>query len=265
MGSFVRLPGATVSRVGHEVPIDLGSNSILFSDAHLVAVDKAPGVLCDATIDPNREHLGTALRRWALENEASAEDPPTEESEPEFHPAHRLDRCASGVVLFARDRVAATALMNQFRDRSVNKHYQAVVRLPVDQTWVVGRAFERRSYLRHRRGKTEEVRSGGKPSESKFEVLEIDGRLALVHASPKTGRTHQLRVHLAALGAPIVGDDLYGPSDRAHRPDAEPTRLWLHSDGLEVTHPISETPLVLRSRLNLRLVAGQPMATARPG
>ncbi len=256
--------GATVSAVTHAGPVDLTPDAILFADDHLVAVDKAPGVLCDATIDPNREHLGTALRRWALEAEPTPPGSSNADEAPAFHPVHRLDRGASGVVVFARDRPAATALMHQFQDRSVDKRYTAIVRLPAEGTWAVGQELDRRSYLRHRRGKTEEVRSGGKPSVSSFEVLDIQGRLALVAASPHTGRTHQLRVHLAALGAPIIGDDLYGPSEPVPQLGPESARLWLHSDSLAVTHPSSDVRLLLESRKALRLDDETPVATARP-
>jgi len=228
--------------------IDLGPESILFVDDDLVAVDKAPGVLCDASIDPNREHLGTALRQWARDDSA------------EFLPAHRLDRGTSGVVLFARNRPAATALMKQFQERSVSKHYQAVVHLPADSAWTVGETLERRSYLRHRKGMSDEVRSGGKPAHSGFEVLHIDGPLALMRASPKTGRTHQLRVHLAALDAPIVGDDRYGHSALASPDDG---RLWLHAYTLAITHPVSNQPLMIHSRRTLGLVNGAPKETER--
>jgi RluA family pseudouridine synthase len=238
--------------MGRWASIDLGAESILFVDDDLVAVDKAPGVLCDASIDPEREHLGTALRRWAEDDDA------------EFLPAHRLDLGTSGVVLFARNRSAATALMNQFQERSVSKHYQAVVYLPAKGQWAVGETIDRRSYLRHRKGMSEEVRSGGKPAESGFEVLHVDGPLALLRASPKTGRTHQLRVHLAALNAPIVGDDRYGRSPLASSHEHKPTRLWLHAYMLAITHPVSNQPLAIRSRRTLGLVDATPKESACP-
>ena len=222
--------------MAHWAPIELDSASILFADDDLVAVDKASGVLCDATRDPDRDHLGIALKRWANTDE-------------NFHPAHRLDLGTSGVVVFARNQAAATAFMNQFQERTVTKRYHAIVHQP-DERWTAGTTFERRSYLRHRKGVSEEVRSGGKPSATQFETVDTDGGLALVEAVPSTGRTHQLRVHLAALGAPIVGDDRYGRS--------EATRLWLHAHTLRLSHPVTEEPLVLRSRVQLALDAGAP-------
>jgi len=218
--------------------VQIAPETILFEDDALVAVDKAPGVLCDASIDPKREHLGTALRKRAQNPGA------------EFLPGHRLDQGTSGVVLFARNRIVATALMQQFQDRTVTKRYQAVARLVAPTDWSVGQRVNRRSYLRHRKGMSEEVRSGGKPSESDFEILAIDGNLALVRALPKTGRTHQLRVHLAALQAPILGDARYGR--------ASADRMWLHADSLAIRHPTTAEPLVIRSRRSLALHDGRP-------
>lgn len=230
--------------------IDLDAEAILFVDDDLVAVDKAAGWLTDATRDPNRDHLGVALERWAHRTGRRA-DP--------LLPVHRLDLATSGVVLFARRRDAATELMTQFRDRSVSKEYQAVVSPPPGAGWEPGTTFERRSHLRHRRGRTEEVRAGGKVAETAFEVIAVAVAppTALVRAMPRTGRTHQLRVQLAAVGAPILGDDLYGAAEvRAER------RLWLHAVGLEFRHPRTGEPVEVRSRRRLALAEGTPVSLA---
>jgi len=232
--------------------IELDSHSLLFVDEDIVAVDKQAGVLSDATRDPNRDHLGKALERWASHN-----SPTTENNS--FFPAHRLDRGTSGVVLFARNKAAATTLMQQFQNRSISKHYHAVVHLHLHRTrtWAVGDTFEHRSYLRHHKGRSQEVRSGGKPSESSFEVMAVDGPHSLVRASPKTGRTHQLRVHLASLGTPIVGDDLYGMADSdTHNPSQ---RLWLHACELGFNHPTTQERLTIMSQRFLGLTDGSPV------
>ena len=217
--------------------VNLTELQILHRDDDLVAVDKPSGVLSDATRDPNRDHLGLALQRWHGDDQA------------QFLPVHRLDLGTSGIVLFARNRSAATGVMRQFESRSVQKRYHAVVYRP-DGSWSADTSFERRSYLRHRKGTTEEVTSGGKPAESRFRVIEAAGNVALVEATPKTGRTHQLRVHLAALAAPIVGDGRYGVGEH--------DRLWLHAHRLSLTHPTTDEPLVLHSRRALGIVDGLP-------
>lgn len=223
--------------------IELNDDAILVADNDIVVVDKAAGDLCDASRDPNRDHLGTALTRWA-----EAQDQPTT-----FHAAHRLDRATSGVVVFARHKAATTALMKQFEARATTKRYQAVVTRP-DNTWVPGAAFERRSYLRHRRGVSEEVRSGGKPAHSRFTVADASGALSLVDASPLTGRTHQLRVHLAALNAPIVGDDRYGRGESG--------RLWLHARSLTFDHPGTGQTITIESRIRFAIDNGAPTQAA---
>ena len=225
--------------------IELKTDAILFVDDDIVAVDKPSGVLSDASRDPNRDHLGAALCRWAGSDDA------------EFLPVHRLDLGTSGVVLYARHRAAATALMQQFQDRTVTKRYQAIIDQP-RPPWQRGETFDRRSYLRHRKGVTEEVRSGGKPAETTFTVDVADTNHALIDALPKTGRTHQLRVHLAALGAPIVGDERYGGSL------AGQTRLWLHAASLSLRHPATDQPLVITSRHSLALDHGQPSMLHNP-
>lgn len=226
--------------------IELAPESILFADDDLIAVDKDSGVLCDASRDPERDHLGLALERWA-------NDPTTR-----FHAAHRLDLGTSGVVLFARHRAANTAIMQQFQDRTVAKRYQAIVHLPAEEAWTVGHSFERRSYLRHRKGKSEEVRSGGKSAQTGFEVADIDGALALVNALPKTGRTHQLRVHLSAGGTPIAGDQLYGDPAFAHHWPRGSSGFWLHASRLSLTHPTTGDSLTIESNHTLALASGSP-------
>lgn len=231
----------SVDAVEPRPTIDLDLGSILFEDADLVAVDKAAGWLSDATRDPRRDHLGAALGRWAADRAGDGT----------FLPVHRLDRPTSGVVLFARNAEAATGIMEQFQERSVSKRYCAIVTPPVGE-WPVGSAFERRSHLRHHKGRTEEVRTGGKVAESRFEVVDRGGRLALITAWPRTGRTHQLRVHLAALGAPIVGDDLYGDGG------APAGRMWLHAERLDLRHPVTADPLTIRSHRTFALAGGRP-------
>ena len=227
--------------------IELDAESILFEDADLVAVDKAAGWLSDATRDPHRDHLGAALGRWAADRTG----------DPTFLPVHRLDRATSGVVLFARHADAATAVMQQFQERSVSKQYRAVV-APSAGEWPIGATFERRSHLRHRKGRTEEVRTGGKVAETRFEVVDRGDHVALVTARPRTGRTHQLRVHFAALGAPIVGDDLYGDSD------GRASRMWLHAERLDLCHPATGDPLSIRSRWTFVMAGGQPVEAPSP-
>jgi len=149
--------------------------------------------------------------------------------------------------------------MRQFQERLVSKHYQAIVTGSGMRAWSPGFTFDRQSYLRHHKGRSEEVRSGGKSAQTSFEVRAVDGPLALVRATPSTGRTHQLRVHLAAVGAPILGDDRYGTQEH---PEAR--RLWLHADTLTFTHPSTDERLTIMSRHRLTVRHGAPTIDVGP-
>lgn len=139
---------------------------------------------------------------------------------------HRLDRETSGVVLFAKSREAAGALGRGFAERRVAKRYCAVVSPPPrDETWEVrgflGRVLDEKRY---RFALQDAPAPGFRASHSRFAVTRRDGDRATVACEPTTGRSHQLRVHLAASGAPIVGDTLYG--------GVAAERVWLHASEL---------------------------------
>ena len=120
---------------------------------------------------------------------------------------HRLDRETSGVVVFARCAAAHRDLNTQFQERDVAKLYHAlVVGVPPWDQLEVDLALRRDGDRRHRTV----VDAQGKPSLTQFRILEQLGGYALLEAVPRTGRTHQIRAHLFAIGYPIVGDGLYG-------------------------------------------------------
>lgn len=142
---------------------------------------------------------------------------------------HRLDRDTSGVVILAKNESAQTYLRKQFQDRKAHKTYFAIVegRPKLDEANInlpINRDLKRPNTFR--------VEAGGKPSETYYKVIKSDDNYSLVELKPKTGRTHQLRVHLSYLGTPILGDVVYGKGD------AE--RLFLHAAELEITLPGGE-------------------------
>ena len=145
---------------------------------------------------------------------------------------HRLDKVTSGVMVFARTAEAHRELNGQFERHEVEKVYQAIVEgIP---PWDERTAHHMLQTNVGRKHRTIVVRKRGKNSETHFKVLKRGLDEALVEAHPKTGRTHQIRVHLSALGFPILGDVLYGASetDLIARPA-------LHALSLTFTHPIS--------------------------
>lgn len=142
---------------------------------------------------------------------------------------HRLDRDTSGVVILAKNEEAQTMLRHQFQDRKAHKTYFAVVsgRPKLDEARIdlpMARDLKRPTTFR--------VDVNGKEAETFYKVVKTDDKHSLVELRPTTGRTHQLRVHMAYLGCPIVGDRVY---------DGEKAkRLYLHAYSLEITLPGGE-------------------------
>ena len=143
---------------------------------------------------------------------------------------HRLDAGTSGVILAGKTKPAAAALAAAFEQRAVKKTYLAVVggALPVEECGTIDVPIAR---IETDRGANIVAgHSQGKRAVTCWRVLQRDGENALLELTPETGRMHQLRVHLAHLGCPILGDRLYGAQ-------ASAPRLMLHALRLELPHP----------------------------
>jgi len=155
---------------------------------------------------------------------------------------HRLDRDTSGVLLVARTHAALEALARQFRERTIEKRYVAVVRGNVARdSGTIDRPIGRHPRERKRMS----VRSRrGRPSVTRWSVVERLRRATVVRLAPETGRTHQLRVHLAAIGHPIVGDPVYGARRGG---DPEFPRQALHAEQITFEHPSTGARLTIRA------------------
>ena len=195
---------------------------LLYTDKRIAVAVKPPGVL--STDEPGgmpellRAQLGTPCIRTV----------------------HRLDAATGGVMVFARSAAAASILSGQVRDHRFRKIYLAVVRGDPGQggIWrdMLGRDPVRRvTYIAREPGK--DVR----PAELSYETLAVREGLALVRVTLHTGRTHQIRVHLAYIGHPILGDTVYG----AKKPVAGLTGQCLHAVGLRFIHPRTGEPVEL--------------------
>ncbi|NNE99165.1 MAG: RluA family pseudouridine synthase [Pyrinomonadaceae bacterium] len=207
-----------------EMPLE-----IVYEDAEFLVVDKAVGMLVHPT---NYERDGTllnALTHYLNRNKSIKE---------EFvrpHLIHRLDRETSGLILVATNLKSSKKLSEHFKRRLFKKGYVALVDGIVenDQGIVdepIGRFEELREW---------NVMSGGKPSESRFVVIERFRSTTLVKLEPVTGRTNQLRIHCAFLGHPIVGDKRYGGS--------EFERMCLHASEIRFWHPNGGEQLEFKS------------------
>lgn len=143
---------------------------------------------------------------------------------------HRLDRATSGVIICAKSARAQQYLQKQFAERTVQKTYIAVVEgVPREAEAIIDLPIERNP----KAPATFRVGSNGKPASTRYKVVETDEHRSIVELFPKTGRTHQLRVHLAYIGHPIVGDPLYGSGSHGDR-------LYLHAKQLDIVIPSGE-------------------------
>ena len=235
-----------IPRHGVRRAYEAAPERILYLDAWVLAYDKEAGVPCQPTPYDAYNNVYEALRRLGSGGGCSlGEASPTARggSRADGTPAgylamhHRLDLGVSGVMVFARSIRANTPLFEAFRDRHVDKAYLAVVcGIPPEDSWEerapIGRQGGR--YLCAEPGK-------GKEAETAFRVLRRSAGLALVEARPRTGRTHQIRLHLARCGLPILGDRQYGG-----RPHA---RCMLHAHRLGLPHPVTGKRLVIEAPL----------------
>lgn len=191
----------------------------------MLALAKPSGLLSQPGLGPELADslISRAQRRW-----------------PEARLVHRLDRDTSGLILLARDASTHRTLSAAFAARRVRKTYLA----RVDGEPAVGGGWIdqplARLATRPPRYGVVPVASGGKPALTRWRLLRRDARSSLLLLQPHTGRSHQLRVHLASLGHPVLGDPLYGD------PAAAP-RLQLHAASLRFRHPVTGALLRLRS------------------
>ena len=190
---------------------------IIHQDKHIIVLNKPAGL---SVLPEGWEPDAPYLRQMLEEKYGS------------IFVVHRLDKVTSGVIVFALTAEAHRVLNRQFEMHEVEKVYQAIVEgVP---HWDVHTARHMLQTNVGRKHRTVVVRKRGKNSETEFKVLKRGQTEALIEAHPKTGRTHQIRVHLSALGFPILGDTLYGASetDLIARPA-------LHSYSIAFIHPDS--------------------------
>jgi 23S rRNA pseudouridine1911/1915/1917 synthase len=196
---------------------------ILFEDSALIAADKPSGLPTHETKDPSRPSL-TALIEQHVGQRVFVH--------------HRLDAGTSGVVIFAKAAEANASLAASFAGRKVDKTYVALVhRPPID--WPAEMAID--SPIAVLKNGNVRVGSSGSPAATRVRVLQRGHDRLLVEAKPLTGRKHQIRVHLASVAAPIIGDLRYGT------PSARPIRLMLHAERLELDHPLTGERLTIVS------------------
>jgi len=208
-------------------PEPLDRARLLYSDPHLAAIDKPAGVAAQATLTTDRGTL-PALVAGLLDGPAIL--------------VHRLDRETSGVTLFARTKAAAAALAEAFRTGVPQKTYLALcAKAPTPPE---GRIAEPLGKDVHRAG-LRCVDPRGEAAATRYRTLRTGAHGALVEAQPETGRTHQIRIHLAHLGASLLGDPRYGGPRRVG--EQRIPRVMLHAARLALPHPVTGAPMVFEA------------------
>jgi 23S rRNA pseudouridine1911/1915/1917 synthase len=221
-----------------EIPLD-----VIFEDRHLLAINKAAGMIVHpgaATGEDTLVHALLAHCAGTLSGVGGVERPGI---------VHRLDRETSGLILVAKHDRAHRGLAAQFAERTLHKEYLALVAgAPALVSGSIRKPIGRNKQHRHKMGVIE-VEQGGRAAHTDWEVVERFGEFAaLVRCTIHTGRTHQIRVHLKALGHVLLGDVIYGwkPDARLSR---QPGRVMLHAEHIVFRHPVSGKTLDLHAPL----------------
>jgi len=195
---------------------------VLYEDEHLIVIDKPAGLVV---------HPGHGCRSGTLVNALLGRGTPLAEAGGRQRPGivHRLDKDTSGLIVVAKNDATHVSLAQQLKDRKVEKTYIALVegRVTPPEGRIeapIGRDPKQRQRMA--------VVENGRDARTTYRVLREIGRRTLVEVWPHTGRTHQIRVHLASIGFPITGDALYG-----RRGDAPVARQFLHAQKLSFVHP----------------------------
>ncbi len=234
-GDAVRIPPIRLPRSDAPRRVPPAAFPVVYEDDAMLVIDKPAGVAV---------HGGSGVSFGVIEQLRAARP-----HEPFLELAHRLDRETSGLLILAKRRKALTALHDMMREGGGRKHYQALV----VGDWVNDRQHIRLPLLKWLTASGErrvKVDAQGKPAHTIITLQKRYGRYSLLGAELRTGRTHQIRVHLAAGGHPIVGDDKYGSDEvRAHFARLGLERMFLHACRLELPHPLTGEPLCLTAPL----------------
>jgi RluA family pseudouridine synthase len=209
---------------------------ILFEDADFLAALKPSGLPSQSTVDKRRPDFFTELKKQ-LQAERGKD----------FYLAlhHRLDRDTSGVMIFAKTKRANEPLADLFKKHQIQKTYVCLTKVKkVPESWVVENHLGEKRDKKTKKMKMVSVTSGGDKALTHFRCLEIYKKGMLLQAQPRTGRMHQIRVHLSEMGLGIYGDDIY-PAPQT----PEASRLMLHAFALDFVHPFTHENIHIESPL----------------
>lgn len=238
-----RTARTTALRAGQVLSVDVGfvaprvadlRSAVLYVDRDMIVLDKPAGMPSVPTLTAA---AGTLLH--AIESQELCVFPPLE--------VHRLDAPTSGVIVFARRGRAHTGLSSQFAEGKVKKVYLARVHgVPALREGSVDAPLGRDGRNSRKWCVVPPETQGARNATTDYRVLAVhEDAWADLEVRPRTGRTHQIRVHMRHLGLPLWGDHNYGDAERDRL--QRTTRLWLHAAELTLTHPVTRRPLTFRA------------------
>lgn len=228
-------PEPDESPAAEKIPLD-----VLYEDEQVAVINKPAGMVVHPAFGHTSGTLVNAvLERWAQIAEFS------EESRAGI--VHRLDKNTSGVIVVAKTQTALDSLRVQFKNREVHKRYIALVHgTPETPEGVIDAPIGRDQAQRKRMA----VGHEGREAATEFRLIEEYADFSLLDVFPRTGRTHQIRVHLAFIGHPVVGDGVYGRRREAIRLK----RHFLHAASITFAHPVTGEPVTVEAPLPVGLV-----------
>ncbi len=225
------LPEPTFSTAAEDIPL-----AIVFEDEGLIVIDKPAGLVV---------HPGNGNRDGTLMN-ALLHHAPALAGVPRAGIVHRLDKDTSGLLVVAKTLAAQTGLVRQLQARSVKRHYLALVHGKVGTGGTVDAPLGRHPL---QRVKMAIVKHGGKAARTHYAVQEVFADCTLVECRLETGRTHQIRVHMASIKHALVGDPVYGKTKCDNATLGAFPRQALHAWRLSLNHPDSGTEIGWESPL----------------
>lgn len=228
---------------------------ILFEDDHLLVINKPAGIVVN-NAESQKDNL--TIQKWAAKKYPEIFDKGSTDPN-DFYGrcgiVHRIDKDTSGILIIAKSPESFEKLQAQFKDREVGKKYLAwvygkFVDGEVGKDVIVDAPIARNPKKREKFAIVED----GKPATTIFRLKRAqtskDGEiLSLIECEPKTGRTHQIRVHLTALGTPVIGDKLYSGKKHIRRDKNVYERQYLHATEIEFEHPITGETIKLSAPL----------------
>lgn len=216
----------------------------MFQDNELFVIDKPSGWI---TNEAGTTTTQPVLQRWVRENN---EYPLKGDREYRDGIVHRLDKETSGIILVAKTRHAFETLQSEFKNRQVQKTYLALLHGKIEQeTGTIDVSVGRLPWRRDRFG----VLPGGRESVSEYKLIKFypgdRGGYSLVEFFPKTGRTHQIRIHAKHIGHAIVADEFYAGRKTARNDRKWCPRLFLHASSVKIIHPRTKKEVYFESSL----------------